>query len=257
MEKLALLASIGVADVIGTAAAADDQGNSILKEVAKWGSYLLKRPQHFGKSPPYFWLQYTYSKVKSRFPEIFWPSQNTLTLYEVISKHFWIVGSYGRSGTVMNQFMRAEDQVFKLGPNTESLFWLLFTVVIKKSKDNSKNILCHWMFVDRPSYFFYLKIWFLATFLPKTANFRELYLLKSGYKKPENNSDDFQTTQIIQYSTPTSTFNSLLKWQNLALGVLVLINLFWVAFICPQLAMSRNLLSFLNKLPLTLVSTPI
>ena len=34
MEKLALLASIGVADVIGTAAAADDQGNAILKEVA-------------------------------------------------------------------------------------------------------------------------------------------------------------------------------------------------------------------------------
>ena len=30
MEKLALLASIGVADVIGTAAAADDQGSAIL-----------------------------------------------------------------------------------------------------------------------------------------------------------------------------------------------------------------------------------
>ena len=36
MEKLALLASIGVADVIGTAAAADDQGTAILKEVAKY-----------------------------------------------------------------------------------------------------------------------------------------------------------------------------------------------------------------------------
>ena len=34
MEKLALLASIGVADVIGTAAAADDQGIAIFKEVA-------------------------------------------------------------------------------------------------------------------------------------------------------------------------------------------------------------------------------
>ena len=43
-------------------------------------SYILRRPQNFAKSPPYFWLQYIQSKVKWRFLKILWPSQNIWTL---------------------------------------------------------------------------------------------------------------------------------------------------------------------------------
>ena len=35
-------------------------------------SYFLRRPQHFAKSSPYFWL----AKVRWRFCKILWPSQN-------------------------------------------------------------------------------------------------------------------------------------------------------------------------------------
>jgi hypothetical protein len=57
MEKLALLASIGVADVIGTAAAADDQGSAILiRSCEIFMTYLLK---------------FIYSEKAAKFCEIF------------------------------------------------------------------------------------------------------------------------------------------------------------------------------------------
>ena len=54
MEKLALLASIGVADVIGTAAAADDQGSAILiRSCEIFMTYLL-----------------TFDEFELKFPEL-------------------------------------------------------------------------------------------------------------------------------------------------------------------------------------------
>ena len=43
--------------------------------------------QNLAKSSPYFWLQYTQSKVRGRFRKILWPSQNiwTLTICAVLS----------------------------------------------------------------------------------------------------------------------------------------------------------------------------
>ena len=41
---------------------------------------ILRRPQNFAKSPPYFCLQCIQTKVSWRFHKIFWPSQNTWTL---------------------------------------------------------------------------------------------------------------------------------------------------------------------------------
>ena len=43
--------------------------------------YILRRPQNFAKSPPYFCLQYIKTKVGWRFHKILWPSQNIWTLY--------------------------------------------------------------------------------------------------------------------------------------------------------------------------------
>ena len=43
-------------------------------------SYILRRPQNFVKSSPFFWLQYIQSKVRGRFRKILWPSQNIWTL---------------------------------------------------------------------------------------------------------------------------------------------------------------------------------
>ena len=43
-------------------------------------SYILRRPQNFAKSPPYFCLQYIQTKVRWRFCKILWPSQNIWTL---------------------------------------------------------------------------------------------------------------------------------------------------------------------------------
>ena len=52
MEKLALLASIGVADVIGTAAAADDQGSAILiRSCEIFMTYLLTSDEFELKFP--------------------------------------------------------------------------------------------------------------------------------------------------------------------------------------------------------------
>ena len=43
-------------------------------------SYILRRPQNFAKSSPYFWLHYIQSKVRGRFRKVLWPSQNIWTL---------------------------------------------------------------------------------------------------------------------------------------------------------------------------------
>ena len=45
--------------------------------------YILRRPQNFAKSSPYFWLQYIKSKVRGRFRKILRPSQNIWTLLGV------------------------------------------------------------------------------------------------------------------------------------------------------------------------------
>ena len=41
---------------------------------------ILRRPQKFAKSSPYFWLQYIKSKTRGRFCKILCPSQNKWTL---------------------------------------------------------------------------------------------------------------------------------------------------------------------------------
>ena len=43
-------------------------------------SCILRRPQNFEKSPPYFWLALHRTKVRWRFLKILWPSQNIWTL---------------------------------------------------------------------------------------------------------------------------------------------------------------------------------
>ena len=43
-------------------------------------SYILRRPQNFAKSPPYFCLKYIQTKLRRRFRKILWPSQNIWTL---------------------------------------------------------------------------------------------------------------------------------------------------------------------------------
>ena len=54
-----------------------------LKTKIFWqSSYILRRPQNFAKSSPYFWLQYIESKVRWRFRKILWPSQNIWTLHQ-------------------------------------------------------------------------------------------------------------------------------------------------------------------------------
>ena len=42
--------------------------------------YILRRPQNFAKSPPYFCLYVLLTKVKMRVRKIFWPSQDIRTL---------------------------------------------------------------------------------------------------------------------------------------------------------------------------------
>ena len=39
-------------------------------------SYILRRPQNFTKSSPYFWLALNRTKVRWRLRKILWPSQN-------------------------------------------------------------------------------------------------------------------------------------------------------------------------------------
>ena len=49
-------------------------------------SYILRGPQNFAKSPPYFCLQYIQTIVKWRFLKILWPSQNIWTLQQIWKK---------------------------------------------------------------------------------------------------------------------------------------------------------------------------
>ena len=50
--------------------------------------YILRRPQNFAKSSPYFWLHYILSKAWGRFRKILWPSQNIWTL---LVQSYWIM----------------------------------------------------------------------------------------------------------------------------------------------------------------------
>ena len=52
-------------------------------------SYILRRPQHFAKSSPYFWLALHRTKVRGRFCKILWPSQNIWTLPKILEKRKW------------------------------------------------------------------------------------------------------------------------------------------------------------------------
>ena len=52
------------------------------------GSYILRRPENFAKSSPYFWLALHRTKVRWRFRKILWPSQNIWTLNEYIFEIF-------------------------------------------------------------------------------------------------------------------------------------------------------------------------
>ena len=49
-------------------------------------SYILRRPQNFAKSSPYFWLTLHRTKVRWRFCKMLWPSQTVWTLLQV---PFW------------------------------------------------------------------------------------------------------------------------------------------------------------------------
>ena len=49
-------------------------------KVHSLSSYILRRPQNFAKSPPYFWQVLHRTKVRWRFRKILWPSQNIWTL---------------------------------------------------------------------------------------------------------------------------------------------------------------------------------
>ena len=51
--------------------------------ILEYSSYILRRPQSFAKSSPYFWQQYIQSKVRWRFCKNLWPSQNIWTLKDV------------------------------------------------------------------------------------------------------------------------------------------------------------------------------
>ena len=54
-------------------------------------SYILRRPHNFAKSSPYFWLQYTQSKVRGRFRKILWSSQNIWTLVDSATKVTYMI----------------------------------------------------------------------------------------------------------------------------------------------------------------------
>ena len=51
-------------------------------------SYILRRPENFAKSSPYFWLALHRTKVRERFRKILWPSQSIWTLQKVGKLHF-------------------------------------------------------------------------------------------------------------------------------------------------------------------------
>ena len=49
---------------------------------------ILRRPQNFEKSPPYFCLQYIQTKLRWKFRKILWPSQNIWTLLITICRRY-------------------------------------------------------------------------------------------------------------------------------------------------------------------------
>ena len=55
-----------------------NQGN-LLRGIDNMTSYILRRPQNFVKSSPYFWLQYTQSKVRGDFAKFY----GLLRIYEL------------------------------------------------------------------------------------------------------------------------------------------------------------------------------
>ena len=50
--------------------------NRIHKQQFFYSYCILRRPQNFAKSPPYFWLALHRTKVRWRFLKNLWPSQN-------------------------------------------------------------------------------------------------------------------------------------------------------------------------------------
>ena len=73
--------------------------------VFKVHNYILRRPQNFAKSSPYFWLVLHLTKVRWRFCKILWPSQNIWTL----------LSSVKTSGRVFKNFVAfSENLNFKV-----------------------------------------------------------------------------------------------------------------------------------------------
>ena len=76
-----------------------------------YSSYILRRPQNFAKSSPYFWLAiHTRTKVRWRFCKILWPSQNIWTLIDESPK------------TGISNENRAQNSIF----HYKIIFWKIY-----------------------------------------------------------------------------------------------------------------------------------
>ena len=66
-----------------------EQLKQMTTEFFKNASRILRRPQNFAKSLPYFCLYELYSKVRWKFRKILWPSQNSARILEEFSGHLF------------------------------------------------------------------------------------------------------------------------------------------------------------------------
>ena len=126
---------------------------------------MLRRPQNFAQSSPYFWLALHRTKVRWRFRKILWPSQNIWTLLTVQivalcipSQWFsikYLIKHYSYKELRMSNWLGLGYE-FGLQRIVDSAIVRLYSVCAHKSNNLSSYV--HHNF-DRPSYFMYLKSW--------------------------------------------------------------------------------------------------
>ena len=98
---------------------------------------ILRRPQNFAKSSPYFWRHSIQSKVKDRLRKILWHFQNIWTLQKYVI-HLWkilkdrLFGGRHKAFTRFLSFISDHDNQFRflLCQNDSQLCTLLFSLYI-------------------------------------------------------------------------------------------------------------------------------
>ena len=118
-------------------------------------SYILRRPQNFAKSPPYYCPMKCQSKSGWRFSKILWPSQNVWTLFFLMKTHCHVYCNVYRVSKVQWNIWRikSEDVIHKkcrIFPNPKSIsnetkdiqeiqFILFWMVWIEMKEMNTNN----------------------------------------------------------------------------------------------------------------------